>query len=196
MGQGENRLLATIMSQLEESAAVKTRIVATCLGEIARAAEILIATYRQGHKVLLCGNGGSAADAQHLAGELVAKLTRERKALPALALTENVSLLTAIPNDSSFDQVFARQVEAFGQSGDTLIAFSTSGRSANANAAVAAARQRGLHTIALTGRGGGELAALAEVPIVVPADNTQRIQEGHMTIGHILCDIVEATLFE
>ena len=196
MGHSENRILATIVSQLEDSAAVKRRIVESCLDDIVRAAEMLIATYRQGHKVLLCGNGGSAADAQHLAGELVAKLTRERNALPALALTENASLLTAIPNDSSFEQVFARQVEAFGQPGDTLIALSTSGRSANVNAAVLAARERGMHTIALAGRGGGELATLAELSIVVPADNTQRIQEGQITIGHILCDIVEATLFE
>ncbi len=196
MGQSEERILASIVSQLEESAAVKRRIVETCLDEMERAAGVLVTTYRQGHKVLLCGNGGSAADAQHLAGELVAKLTRDRDALPALALTANASLLTAIPNDSSFQQVFARQVEAFGQPGDTLVALSTSGRSANVNAAVLAARERGMHTIALTGRGGGELATLAELSIVVPADNTQRIQEGHITIGHILCDIVEAALFE
>lgn len=191
----EQDITARIVSQLEESAAVKRRIVATCLDDLVRAAKILVATYQQGHKVLLCGNGGSAADAQHLACELVAKLTRERKALPALALTVNASLLTAVPNDSSFERVFVRQVEALGQPGDTLIALSTSGRSANVNAAVLAARERGMHTIALTGRGGGELAAIADLSIVVPADNTQRIQEGHITIGHILCDIVEATLF-
>lgn len=193
MGQD---MIGRIVSQLEESAALKTRIVENCLDDIVRAAEMLIATYRQGHKVLLCGNGGSAADAQHLAGELVAKLTRERDALPALALTVNASLLTSIPNDSSFEQVFARQVEALGQPGDTLLAFSTSGRSANVNAAVLAARKRGMHTIALTGKGGGDLATIADVSIVVPADNTQRIQEGHITIGHILCELVEATLFE
>jgi D-sedoheptulose 7-phosphate isomerase len=196
MEHGDNRNIARIVSQLEESAAVKRRIVETCLDELVRAAEMIVATYRQGHKVLLCGNGGSAADAQHLAAELVAKLTRERNALPALALTVNASLLTAIPNDSSFNQVFARQVEAFGQPGDTLIAISTSGCSANVNAAVMAAKERGMHTIALTGKGGGELATIADLSIVVPADNTQRIQEGHMTVGHILCDIVEATLFE
>jgi D-sedoheptulose 7-phosphate isomerase len=196
MGHGDNRMIACIVSQLEESAAVKRRIVETCLDELVRAAEMLVATYRQGHKVLLCGNGGSAADAQHLAAELVAKLTRERNALPALALTVNASLLTSIPNDSSFNQVFARQVEALGQPGDTLIALSTSGCSANVNAAVIAARERGMHTIALTGKGGGELATIADLSIVVPADNTQRIQEGHITVGHILCDIVEATLFE
>jgi D-sedoheptulose 7-phosphate isomerase len=196
MAQGDNRMVACIVSQLEESAALKRRIVETCLDNIVRAAQMLLDTYRQGHKVLLCGNGGSAADAQHLAAELVAKLTRERAALPALALTVNASLLTSIPNDWSFNQVFARQVEALGQPGDTLIALSTSGRSANVNAAVMAAKERGLHTIALTGRGGGELATISDLSIVVPADNTQRIQEAHITIGHILCDIVEATLFE
>jgi len=196
MGHGENRILATIVTQLEESAALKRRVVETCLDDIVRAAELLIATYRQGNKVLLCGNGGSAADSQHLAAELVAKLTRERNALPALALTVNASLLTCIPNDSSFQQVFARQVEALGQPGDTLIALSTSGHSANVIAAVLAARERSMHTITLAGRGGGELATLAELSIVVPADNTQRIQEAHITIGHILCDIVEAALFE
>jgi D-sedoheptulose 7-phosphate isomerase len=192
----KDRVMARIASQLEESAAVKRRIVESCLDDLVRAAEMLVATYRQGHKVLLCGNGGSAADAQHLAAELVAKLTRERRALPALALTTNTSLLTSIPNDSSFNQVFARQVEGLGQPGDTLIALSTSGRSANVNAAVLAAKERGMHTLALTGKDGGELATMAELSIVVPADNTQRIQEGHITIGHILCDIVEAALFE
>lgn len=189
-------ITARIVSQLEESAAVKRRIVETCLEELVRAAAMLVATYQQGHKVLLCGNGGSAADAQHLAAELVAKLTRERRALPALALSTNTSLLTSIPNDGSFDQVFARQVEAFGQPGDVLVALSTSGRSANVNAAVLIARERGMHTIALTGKDGGELTTMAELSIIVPSENTQRIQEGHITIGHILCDIVEAALFE
>jgi D-sedoheptulose 7-phosphate isomerase len=196
MEHGDNHIIAHIVSQLEESAAIKRRIVETCLDELVNAAKMLVATYRQGHKVLLCGNGGSAADAQHLAAELVAKLTRERDALPALALTVNASLLTSISNDSSFHQVFARQVKALGQPGDTLMALSTSGCSANVNAAAMAAKERGMHTIALTGKGGGELATIADLSIVVPADNTQRIQEAHITIGHILCDIVEATLFE
>jgi len=144
----------------------------------------------------LCGNGGSAADSQHIAGELVAKLTRERRALAAVALTVNSSLLTSIVNDGAWEQVFARQVEALGQPGDVLVAISTSGRSANVNAAVRVAKQRGLRTLALTGRDGGELAGLADLAIVIPSDNTQRIQEGHITVGHILCDIVEATLFD
>jgi len=187
--------LERITGQLEESAAVKRRTVESCAADIARAADVLLATYRQGHKVLLCGNGGSAGDAQHIAGELVSKLTRERAALPAIALTVNSSLLTAIANDYNFDQVFARQVEGLAQPGDTLIAISTSGGSANVIAAVRTARARGVHTVALTGKGGGELARSVDLSIVVPSDNTQRIQEAHITIGHILCDIVEGELF-
>lgn len=185
-----------IVAQLEESATVKQRIVQSCLDDIVRAAQMLLDAYRRGHKVLLCGNGGSAADAQHLAAELVAKLNRERRALPALALNVNPSLLTSIPNDTSFEQVFARQVEALAQPGDVLIALSTSGRSANVKAAVRTAQTRGVHTIALTGKDGGELAKMCDLSVIVPSDNTQRIQEGHITIGHILCDIVEAELFE
>ena len=189
-------MAARIVQQLEDSAAIKQRIAEECLEEIVQAAEILVDTYRWGRKVLLCGNGGSAADSQHIAGELVAKLTRERRALAAVALTVNSSLLTSIVNDGAWEQVFARQVEALGQRGDVLVAISTSGRSANVNAAVRVAKERGLRTLALTGRDGGELAGLADLAIVIPSDNTQRIQEGHITVGHILCDIVEATLFD
>ena len=189
-------MAARIVQQLEDSAAIKQRIAEECLEEIVQAADILVDTYRWGRKVLLCGNGGSAADSQHIAGELVAKLTRERRALAAVALTVNSSLLTSIVNDGAWEQVFARQVEALGQPGDVLVAISTSGRSANVNAAVRVAKERGLRTLALTGRDGGELAGLADLAIVIPSDNTQRIQEGHITVGHILCDIVEATLFD
>ncbi len=185
----------TITQQLQASAQVQLRISELCLGDIARAAEIILAAYRGGHKVLLCGNGGSAADAQHIATELVSKLNLERDTLPALALTTNTSLLTAISNDSAYDQVFVRQIQAMAQAGDVLIAISTSGRSANVNAAVTAAKERGVQTIALTGKDGGELTRLAHTVIIVPSDNTQRIQEGHITIAHILCDIVEKTLF-
>lgn len=184
-----------ITSQLDESARVLQRTAQVCAGGVARAAETILAAYRDGYKVLLCGNGGSASDAQHIATELMSKLNRDRAALPALALTTNTSLLTAVSNDTAYEQVFVRQIEALGQSGDVLIAISTSGRSANVNAAVEAARQRGLQTVALTGKGGGELAQLVHIAIVIPSDNTQRIQEGHITVGHILCDIVERTLF-
>jgi D-sedoheptulose 7-phosphate isomerase len=184
-----------ITKQLMESAATKQRIGEQCVPDILRAAHLLIEAYRGQHKVLLCGNGGSAADAQHIAGELVGKLTRRRPALPAIALTTNTSLLTSISNDDTFETVFARQIEALAQPGDVLIAISTSGQSPNILAAARAARARGVQTIALSGKGGGELAGLADVAINVPSENTQRIQEGHITVGHILCDLIEAALF-
>ncbi|MBN1888224.1 MAG: SIS domain-containing protein [Thermoflexales bacterium] len=184
-----------IVSQLDESARVQQRTAQVCAGDIGRAAEMILAAYRGERKVLLCGNGGSASDAQHIATELMSKLNRDRAALPALALTTNTSLLTAVSNDTAYEQVFVRQIEALGQPGDVLIAISTSGRSANVNAAVRAARQREMQTVALSGRDGGELAKLAHIAIVIPSDSTQRIQEGHITVGHILCDIVEETLF-
>jgi D-sedoheptulose 7-phosphate isomerase len=185
-----------ITDQLLESAATKQRLSEQCVPQIAGAARLIIDAYSEHHKVLLCGNGGSAADAQHIAGELVGKLMRRRPALPAIALTTNTSILTAIGNDDSFDDVFARQVEALAQTGDVLIAISTSGQSPNVTAAVRTARERGAHTIALTGKDGGELARLVDVAIIVPSQNTQRIQEGHITVGHILCDLIEAALFE
>ena len=151
--------------------------------------------FRSGHKLLACGNGGSAADAQHIVGELVCKLTMERAALPAIALTTNTSILTATGNDYAYDHVFVRQVEAFAQPGDVLIAISTSGRSASVNRAAELARERGAHTIALTGRDGGELAQLCDVAIVVPSASTQHIQEAHIAIGHVLCEVVERELF-
>jgi len=189
------KLTERITAQMQESTQVKLRTLETCIDNIARAAEVILKVYREGHMIFLCGNGGSASDAQHIAGELVSKLTRERAALPAMALTTNTSLLTAIANDYDYTQVFARQVEAHARPGDALIAISTSGRSASVNAAVRTARQRGIHTIALTGKNGGDLAGLAEVSIIVPSDNTQRIQETHITIGHIWCDWVEESLF-
>jgi len=164
-------------------------------GRIVEAAECLVVTYKAGGKVLLCGNGGSAADAQHLAGEFVGRFQLERKALPALALHADTSILTSIANDYGYEQTFARQVQAWGQEGDTLIAISTSGGAANVNHAVRLARDLGLRTIGLTGRDGGELAGLVEIPLIIPAQPTARIQEMHILIGHILCDVVERELF-
>jgi D-sedoheptulose 7-phosphate isomerase len=185
-----------IIDQLRDSAATQQRISEQCVPHIVRAAQLIVDAYRGRHKVLLCGNGGSAADAQHIAAELVGKLTRRRPALAALALTTNTSILTAVSNDEAFEDVFARQIEALTEAGDVLIALSTSGQSPNVLAAVRAAQARNVQTIALTGKGGGELGLLVDVAIVVPSDNTQRIQEGHITIGHILCDLIEAALFE
>ncbi len=154
-----------------------------------------MACYRAGGQTLWCGNGGSAADAQHLVGELVSKLVMERKALPAIALSTNSSIISAIANDYAYDQVFVRQVEAFTRPGDVLVALSTSGNSASVRAAALRAKALGATVIGLTGRDGGALAPACDIAIVVPSDSTQRIQETHIAIGHILCDAVERGLF-
>jgi phosphoheptose isomerase len=145
--------------------------------------------------VLFFGNGGSAADAQHLASELVGRFVMDRPALTALALTTDASAITSISNDYGFDQVFARQIEGLGKPGDVALAISTSGRSANVLLGVKRARECGLTTIGLTGGDGGQLADLVDIPIIVPSANTARIQECHITIGHILCEIVESAFF-
>jgi D-sedoheptulose 7-phosphate isomerase len=186
---------AQVRAILEESARVKRAVAEQCAGDIARAAEVLMKSFRSGGKALLFGNGGSAADAQHIAGEWCGRLTRERPALPAIALTANTTDLTALGNDYGFERVFARLVEAHGRRGDVAIAISTSGRSPNVLAAVEEARARGLHTIALVGKGGGPLAARVDLALVVPSDDTQRIQESHIAIGHALAELVDDALF-
>jgi len=158
------------------------------------AADALLTALGAGRKVLVCGNGGSAADAQHVAAELVGRFVRERRAFPALALTTDTSILTAIGNDYGFERVFARQVEAHGQAGDVLVAISTSGGSANVLAAVETARSRGLVTIGLTGRDGGALGRAVDVHLNVPSPSTARVQEVHITTLHVLCDLVEQEL--
>jgi D-sedoheptulose 7-phosphate isomerase len=162
---------------------------------VARAADVIIGSVRAGGKVLVFGNGGSAADAQHIAAELVNRLNYDHPPIPAIALTTDTSILTSIGNDSSFDNVFERQVRALGRKGDVALAISTSGNSPNVLRAVEAAREIGVTTIALAGRDGGRLATLAELTLVVNADSTQRIQETHITIAHILCELVEDALF-
>ncbi len=164
--------------------------------DVVRAAELMIAALRSGRKILLFGNGGSAADAQHLAAELVNRYRRARPALAALALTTDTSILTAIANDASFEDVFSRQIEALGEPGDIAIAISTSGRSPNVVRAVETARRLGLRTIGLLGRDGGLVAPLVDVPLIVPAEETPRIQEVHITLGHILCDLIESAFDE
>jgi len=184
-----------IIAQLEESAEVKRQTIITAVDSIEAAAQMLIDCYRAGGKVLLCGNGGSAADAQHLAAELISRLKLERAAIPALALTTNTSLLTAIGNDYKYDLVFVRQVEAFGRAGDVLIAISTSGESENVIKAVEFSRVQGIKSIALTGAKGGRLAEKVDIAIKIPSDNVQRIQECHITVGHILCELIESALY-
>ncbi len=184
-----------IITQLEESAAVKQQTILSAIEAIEAAATMLIECLRAGGKVLLCGNGGSAGDAQHIASELVLRLKLERPAIPALALTTDTSLLTAIGNDYKYDLVFVRQVEAFGRAGDILVAISTSGESENVIKAVEFATVEGIKTLALTGAKGGRLAGKVNLAIKVPSNNVQRIQECHITIGHILCELIETALF-
>ena len=164
--------------------------------DVARAAHIIVATILSGGKILIFGNGGSAADAQHIAAELVNRLNHDRPPIPAIALTTDTSILTSIGNDSSFDQLFERQLRALGRAGDVAIAISTSGNSSNVLRAVAAARELGIVTIGLAGRDGGKLADIVDLALTVEAESTQHIQETHITIGHILCEIIEDSLFK
>jgi D-sedoheptulose 7-phosphate isomerase len=161
---------------------------------MARAAARLVEALGDGRQVLVCGNGGSAAESQHFAAELTGRFKRERPALPAMALTVDTSALTAIGNDYGFDRVFARQVEAYGRPGDVLLALSTSGRSPNVVAAAAAARARGLAVVALTGADAGPLGAVADEVLAVPEADTARVQEVHLTVLHVLCDEIERAL--
>jgi len=197
MGEREERdlRLARVRAAFEDSIATKRATLDACGGAIASAAERLIECFRDGHKLLAFGNGGSASDAQHLCAELAGRYVRERPALPALALTANTSDLTAIGNDYGYDHVFARLIEAHGVAGDVAVAISTSGNSRNVLDAVAVAHQRGLTTIGLCGRGGGKLAGCVDVPIAVPSENTARIQESHIAILHVLCELVDDALF-
>lgn len=162
---------------------------------IAELARVIANAMQAGHKLLVCGNGGSAADAQHIAAELAGRFYIERPSLPALALTVNTSALTAIGNDYAYDQVFARQLQGIGGAGDVLIAISTSGNSANVIEAVRQARGMGIVTIGFSGGDGGKLSGVAEYCLCVPSKDVARIQESHILVGHILCEHVEAVLF-
>lgn len=190
-----NSFIKNIIAQLEDSASVKRKMMVSCVDSILSAAELMIETIKSGAKILLCGNGGSAADSQHLAAELVSKLKLERSAIPAIALTTNTSTLTAIANDYDFSQVFVRQLEAFGRKNDLLIGISTSGNSEDVLKAVDYAHKNGLRTIVMTGGNGGDLAGKADVDIIVPSEDVQRIQEAHITVGHILCGLVEQAIY-
>ncbi len=159
------------------------------------AVALCIDALRNGRKLLFCGNGGSAADAQHWAGELVSRFYYDRPGLAAIALTTDSSILTAIGNDYGYDYVFARQVEALGQSGDVLVAISTSGNSPNVLRAADVARARGMQVVAFTGRGGGKLLSMSDICFRMPSDETPRIQEGHEFVGHLLCALIEAGLY-
>lgn len=183
-----------IRESFQQSIAVKQAALAELAPELARAAELLLAAYRGGCKALFLGNGGSAADAQHLAAEFVGRYRRERRALPALALHANTSALTAIANDYGYEQSFLRPLQAFAVPGDVVVGISTSGNSPNVLAALEYARRLPAATIGLTGAGGGAMRDRVDVLLAVPSSDTPRVQECHILIGHILCDIVERGL--
>lgn len=187
---------AIIRAALESSAKTKQEMIATCSEALKTAAHWIAKALSQGNKLLLCGNGGSAADCQHISTEFVVRLTAktQRGALPALALTTNSSTLTAAANDFGFDKIFSRQIEALGRPGDVLIAISTSGSSPNVLEAARAAKGLNIKVIAFLGEQGRELEALADLCLCIPSDDSQRIQEGHITSGHILVALVEKRL--
>jgi len=190
--------LQTILAHFHESAELKIQAASVLAEPIAQAVELMFTALSNGNKILACGNGGSAADCQHFAAELVGRFERERLPLPALALTTDTSILTAVGNDYSFNEIFSKQVQAFGQAGDILLALSTSGNSANVLAAIDVALERDMHVVALTGKGGGAIAAQLggdDVHICVPHDRTARIQEVHLLTIHCLCDGIDVALF-
>ena len=187
-----------ILAHFQESADLKLKSAAVLSQPISEAIDLMFAALSNGNKILACGNGGSAADCQHFAAELVGRFERERFPLPALALTTDTSIMTAIGNDYSYREIFSKQVQAFGQAGDILLALSTSGNSANVIAAVEAALEREMRVVALTGKDGGELGKLltdADVHICVPHTRTARIQEVHLVTIHCICDGIDVALF-
>lgn len=186
-----DRISAIVADSLE----TKRRFFEVHADEVQRAAEMIAAAFTAGGRLLLFGNGGSAADAQHIAGELVNRFLLKRRALPAIALTTDGGVLTCIANDTGFENVFARQIEALGTKGDLCLAISTSGTSPNIVAACEQAREQGIGVIGLLGRDGGSVKSLCDLALIVESDDTQRIQEAHNLIGHILCELIEAKIF-
>ena len=186
-----------ITDSLKESAETKLKIDKDCKDGILKAVDLISNAFKNGNKILICGNGGSAADSQHIATELMIRLSHHinRPALPAIALTTDSSNLTAGGNDIGFENVFARNVEGLGSKGDILLAISTSGNSENIIRAVNKAHEKEMKTIGFLGGGGGKLKSIVDLPIVIPSDNVQRIQEGHITVAHIICELVEEELY-
>lgn len=184
-----------IAIQLQESIDTKKALLSTNLDVIREVADIIVKAFKNNHRLYLIGNGGSAADAQHIAGELIGRFKMNRRPLPALALTTDTSIITALANDFGYDTCFARQVEALAVSGDVLLAFSTSGNSKGILNAVQIAKNLGAVTIGFTGKDGGLLKNAVDICLKIPSNNTPRIQECHITVGHIVCSIVERELF-
>jgi len=189
--------LGYVIGEFRASVAVKQRLLedARCMALVRDMGQLLVARFRAGHKLLIAGNGGSAADAQHLAAEFVCRFNVHRPGLPALALTTDTSILTAVGNDQGFEQLFRRQVEAMGVAGDVFLAISTSGNSANVLEALRAARAGGLTCLGFTGASGGGMLELCDYCLCVPSTQTPRVQEAHLLIGHTLCGMVELALF-
>lgn len=184
-----------IIQAFEESIRIKERFANENMDQLLAAARRIAMCFAADHKLLIFGNGGSAADAQHIAAEFVNRFVVERKPLPALALNTDTSVLTSISNDYSFDEVFSKQIKALGRKDDIAFGISTSGNSRNVILAVRAAREIGLYTVALTGSGGGELASCCDLALIVDSSTTPRIQETHITAGHVLCELVDRILF-
>ena len=184
-----------ILRQIQESCEVKQKTAEQLSDKIKETADLVIKTFGSSNKIMLCGNGGSAAQCQHIADEFVNKYKKQRKALPALSLTTDSSNLTAIGNDINFNAIFSKQIEALGNKGDVLFALSTSGTSKNVIQAIEEAKKKNMIIIGLTGETGGEMADKCDILLNVPSTDTGRIQESHITILHIICDIVEMTMF-
>ena len=193
-----DQLTAYIDDQFEQSIDLLQAMAADSgLRELAQATvDVSVAALRSGNKLLFAGNGGSAADAQHWAGELVSRFNFDRPGLAGIALTTDTSILTAIGNDYGYDYVFARQIEALGREGDVFFAISTSGNSANIVRAIKAARERGIKVVGFTGQGGGAMAALCDICLRMPSTATPKIQEGHEFLGHLICGLIERRMFE
>jgi D-sedoheptulose 7-phosphate isomerase len=191
---GENTEASVALVAIRESIETKERLARECLDDIVEMARVITTALQKGRKVVLFGNGGSAADAQHISAELVGNFKRERPPLRASALTTNTSILTAIGNDIDFDEIFSRQVQATLEPEDVAVGITTSGRSANVMKGLEEARRIGAKTIALTGSGGRQLGSLCDHSVIVPSDDTQRIQECHIMIGHIVCELIDESL--
>ena len=186
-----------IVASLQESSETKLKIKDACLNDILASVNLIVKSFKSKNKLLLCGNGGSAADSQHIAAEFMVRLSHhiKRPALPAIALTTDTSNLTASGNDIGFENGFARSIEGLGNDGDVLIVISTSGNSPNVIKAVETAKLKGIKVIGLLGGSGGKLKSMVDISVLIPSSNVQRIQEGHITVGHIICELVEDELY-
>ncbi len=176
---------------VNESIEVKKSVIKNCLPAVEQTSRAIIQAFQNNNRVFFCGNGGSAADSQHIAAEFIGRFQKERRALPAVALTTDTSILTCLTNDYSYDIVFSRQLEALGRKGDVIVGFSTSGKSANVIKAFERAKEMGITTVAFVGHDGGPMGKIADIAIIVPSKITARIQESHITIAHAMCEVVE-----